>query len=139
MDVGNANFRDQIRRADALEKRGLRFLGMGISGGAEGARKGPAFFPGGTRSVWEDIKAIVEVAAAKASDGRPCVTMCGIGGAGSCVKMYHNAGEYAVLQIWSEAFSALKGMGLSQAEIQEVLAEWKGRNDLDSYMLDITC
>jgi len=138
VDTGNAHFKDQSRRAMQLESQGLRFLGMGISGGAEGARKGAAFFPGGTRSVWEDIKPIVEAAAAKASDGRPCVTMCGIGGAGSCVKMYHNAGEYAVLQIWAEAYSTLRGLGLGANAIQQVLKEWKQRGPLDSYMLDVT-
>jgi len=138
VDTGNAHFKDQSRRAEMVEERGMRFLGMGISGGAEGARKGPAFFPGGTLSIWEDIKHIVEAASARASDGRPCVTMCGRGGAGSCVKMYHNAGEYAVLQIWGEAFAALRGIGLNGDEIQATLAEWKARGDLDSYMLDIT-
>jgi len=138
VDTGNAHFKDQSRRAEMVEARKMRFLGMGISGGAEGARKGPAFFPGGTLSIWEDIRPIVEAAAAKASDGRPCVTMCGRGGAGSCVKMYHNAGEYAVLQIWAEAYAALRGVGLTGGEVQKVLGEWKARKDLDSYMLDIT-
>ncbi|CAE8634651.1 unnamed protein product [Polarella glacialis] len=138
VDTGNAHFKDQSRRAEMVEAKGMRFLGMGISGGAEGARKGPAFFPGGTLSIWEDIKPIVEAAAAKAADGRPCVTMCGRGGAGSCVKMYHNAGEYAVLQLWAEVFATLKCFGLTGAEIQDVLAEWKARGELDSYMLDIT-
>mmetsp|Transcript_96842 Transcript_96842/g.172330 ORF Transcript_96842/g.172330 Transcript_96842/m.172330 type:complete len:656 (-) Transcript_96842:88-2055(-) len=144
IDVGNANFRDQIRRADDLEKRGLRFLGMGVSGGAEGARKGPAFFPGGTLSVWEDVKHIVEAAAAKASDGRPCATMNGKGGAGSCVKMFHNAGEYAVLQIWGEIHEVMKAYGLSGDQQAKILTSWKtkvgGRYAglLDSYMLDIT-
>lgn len=138
VDTGNAHFKDQSRRAEMVEAKGMRFLGMGISGGAEGARKGPAFFPGGTLSVWEDIRHIVEAAAAKATDGRPCVTMCGRGGAGSCVKMYHNAGEYAVLQIWAEAYAALRAVGLSGERTAEVLAEWKRRGPLDSYMLDIT-
>ncbi|CAK0855655.1 unnamed protein product [Prorocentrum cordatum] len=129
---------DQSRRASEVEAQGKRFLGMGVSGGAEGARKGPAFFPGGTLSVWEDIRTIIEAAAAKASDGRPCVTMCGSGGAGSCVKMYHNAGEYAVLQIWAEAYAALRGLGLGSEAAKEVFASWKARGPLDSYMLDIT-
>jgi len=138
VDTGNSHFKDQSKRAEIVEASGKRFLGMGISGGAEGARKGPAFFPGGTLSIWEDIKPIVEAAAAKASDGRPCVTMCGRGGAGSCVKMYHNAGEYAVLQIWAEAAAALRGLGLNGEEIQKVLASWRSRGALSSYMLDIT-
>lgn len=138
VDTGNANFKDQGRRADELEAAGLRFLGMGISGGEEGARKGPAFFPGGTLSVWEEIRPIIEAAAAKAEDGRPCVTMNGKGGAGSCVKMYHNAGEYAILQIWGEVFDVLRAYGLSNAEVAAVLTEWKARGFLNSYMLDIT-
>jgi len=138
VDTGNAHFKEQTKRAELVESRGMRFLGMGVSGGAEGARKGPAFFPGGTRSVWEDIAPIVEAAAAKASDGRPCVTMCGVKGAGSCVKMYHNAGEYAVLQIWGEAVAALRSWGLSGESVRQVLALWKGKGALDSYMLDIT-
>merc|ERR1711865_327246 len=109
-----------------------------MGGGAEGARKGPAFFPGGTLSIWSEIQPIVEAASAKASDGRPCVTMCGRGGAGSCVKMYHNAGEYAVLQIWGEAVVAMRNAGMGNAEIKAKLASWKARGDLDSYMLDIT-
>mmetsp|Transcript_118888 Transcript_118888/g.296584 ORF Transcript_118888/g.296584 Transcript_118888/m.296584 type:complete len:506 (-) Transcript_118888:362-1879(-) len=138
VDTGNAHFKDQSRRAEEVEAKGMRFLGMGISGGAEGARKGPAFFPGGTLSVWKDIQQIVEAASAKASDGRPCVTMNGRGGAGSCVKMYHNAGEYAVLQIWAEAFATLRGFGYDGEGIRKVLTSWKERGALDSYMLDIT-
>lgn len=138
VDTGNAHFKDQSNRTDMVEAHGMRFLGMGISGGAEGARKGPAFFPGGSVGVWEDIRPIVEAAAAKAPDGRPCVTMCGQGGAGSCVKMYHNAGEYAVLQVWAEAYSIMRGWGLSGDKIQQTLTSWKARGPLDSYMLDIT-
>jgi len=138
VDTGNAHFKDQSGRAEMLEAKGLRFLGMGISGGAEGARKGPAFFPGGTMSIWAEIQPIVEAASAKASDGRPCVTMCGKGGAGSCVKMYHNAGEYAVLQLWGEAYVAMRNQGMSGEQIKEKLLSWKARGDLDSYMLDIT-
>lgn len=138
VDTGNAHFKDQSKRAELVEGKGMRFLGMGISGGAEGARKGPAFFPGGTLSIWEDIKPIVEAASAKASDGRPCVTMCGRGGAGSCVKMYHNAGEYAVLQIWAEVYATLRGFGHDGSQIQGILSAWKVKKDLDSYMLDIT-
>lgn len=138
VDTGNAHFRDQSKRAAELEAKGLRFLGMGVSGGAEGARKGPAFFPGGTLTVWQDIQPIVEAVAAKAKDGRPCVTMCGSGGAGSCVKMYHNAGEYAVLQLWAEAYSCMRSLGLKAEAIQKVLKDWKAKGDLESYMLDIT-
>merc|ERR1719424_1757059 len=138
VDTGNAHFRDQDKRAANLEAKGLRFLGMGISGGEEGARKGPAFFPGGTLCVWNDIKDVVEAAAAKAIDGRPCVTMNGSGGAGSCVKMYHNAGEYAILQIWAEVYAAMKGAGLSNMECHAALSEWKKEGTLASYMLDIT-
>jgi 6-phosphogluconate dehydrogenase len=138
VDTGNAHFKDQGRRAAELEALGLRFLGMGISGGEEGARKGPAFFPGGTLSVWEEIRPIIEAAAAKATDGRPCVTMNGKGGAGSCVKMFHNAGEYAILQIWGEVFDILREGGLTNDEIVAVLQSWKARKLLDSYMLDIS-
>lgn len=144
VDTGNAHFKDQDRRALELEAKGLRFLGMGISGGEEGARKGPAFFPGGTLSVWEDIKGVVEAASAKAVDGRPCVTMNGKGGAGSCVKMYHNAGEYAILQIWAEAVAILKAWGVPRERSAEILESWKTKaggahpNFLSSYMLDIT-
>lgn len=138
VDTGNAHFKDQTDRANMLEAKGLRFLGMGVSGGAEGARKGPAFFPGGTLSIWDEVKPIVEAASAKAVDGRPCVTMCGKGGAGSCVKMYHNAGEYAILQLWGEVYAAMRGAGMTGDEIKAKLSSWKARGDLDSYMLDIT-
>merc|ERR550532_1885554 len=115
VDTGNAHFRDQDRRAADLEAKGLGFLGMGISGGEEGARKGPAFFPGGTPSVWNDIKDVIEAASAKAEDGRPCAVMNGKGGAGSCVKMYHNAGEYAILQLWGEVYAIMKKWGVPAA------------------------
>lgn len=138
IDTGNANFKDQGKRAEHLQSVGLRFLGMGISGGEEGARKGPAFFPGGTPSVWEEVKPIVEAAAAKAHDGRPCVTFNGVGGAGSCVKMYHNAGEYAILQIWGEVFDSLLALGLNNDEVARVLEAWKAKGFLASYMLDIS-
>lgn len=138
IDTGNANFKDQDKRAAELEAAGLRFMGMGISGGEEGARKGPAFFPGGTPSTWEEVRPIVEAAAAKAEDGRPCVTFNGRGGAGSCVKMYHNAGEYAILEIWGEVFDALLAMGLNNDEIADVLEAWKAKGFLKSYMLDIS-
>jgi len=144
VDTGNAHFKDQTRRAEELEAKGLRFLGMGISGGEEGARKGPAFFPGGTLSVWNDIKDVIEAASAKASDGRPCAVMNGKGGAGSCVKMYHNAGEYAILQIWGEVVAVLRAWGLSNTRQAEILTAWKTKtggkhaNFLSSYMLDIT-
>ncbi|KAG5467463.1 hypothetical protein CUR178_01106 [Leishmania enriettii] len=138
IDTGNANFKDQDKRAAHLESQGLRFLGMGISGGEEGARKGPAFFPGGTPSVWEEVRPIVEAASAKAEDGRPCVTFNGKGGAGSCVKMYHNAGEYAILQIWGEAFNALQALGFNNDEIADVFESWKAKGFLKSYMLDIS-
>merc|ERR1719166_185455 len=141
VDTGNAHFRDQTRRAEDLEAKGLRFLGMGISGGEEGARKGPAFFPGGTLSVWNDIKDVIEAAAAKAEDGRPCAVMNGKGGAGSCVKMYHNAGEYAILQIWGEVCAIMKEWRIPAAVQAETLTSWKTRtgdkhqNFLQSYML----
>jgi 6-phosphogluconate dehydrogenase len=144
VDTGNAHFRDQGRRAEELEAKGLRFLGMGISGGEEGARKGPAFFPGGTLSVWEDIKDVIEAASAKAIDGRPCAVMNGKGGAGSCVKMYHNAGEYAILQIWGEVCAVLTAWGVPPEKRVSVLESWKTKtggkhpNLLSSYMLDIT-
>jgi 6-phosphogluconate dehydrogenase len=144
VDTGNAHFKDQTRRAEELEAKGLRFLGMGISGGEEGARKGPAFFPGGTLSVWNDIKDVIEAASAKAKDGRPCAVMNGKGGAGSCVKMYHNAGEYAVLQIWAEVYAIMREWKMDGAKMSNLLTSWKTKAGgahaglLDSYMLDIT-
>jgi 6-phosphogluconate dehydrogenase len=144
VDTGNALFRDQTRRAEELEAKGLRFLGMGISGGEEGAQKGPAFLPGGTLSVWNDIKYVIEPVSAKAMDGRPCATMNGKGGAGSCVKMYHNAGEYAILRIWSEVSAVMKSWGISGERQAKILTSWKSKNVpnhpnfLNSYMLDIT-
>jgi len=144
VDTGNAHFRDQTRRAEELEAKGLRFLGMGISGGEEGARKGPAFFPGGTLSVWRDVKDVIEAAAAKAADGRPCAVMNGAGGAGSCVKMFHNAGEYAILQIWGEAYAIMRAWRLPGERQASILNTWKTKkgggheNLLSSYMLDIT-
>lgn len=95
-------------------------------------------------SVWADIKDVIEAASAKAVDGRPCATMNGKGGAGSCVKMYHNAGEYAILQIWGEAVAIMKAWGVPRERSAEILNSWKTKtggkheNFLNSYMLDIT-
>lgn len=136
IDGGNSLWTDSERRATALEAKGFRFLGSGVSGGEEGALKGPSIMPGGVRSSWEVIQPIFEAISAKV-DGEPCVTYIGPGGAGHYVKMVHNGIEYGDMQLICEAYSIFKAAGFSNQELAEVFAEWN-TGDLESYLIQIT-
>ena len=136
IDGGNSLYSDTERRDAWLSPLGLRFVGAGVSGGEEGARKGPAIMPGGPASTWAVLRPIFEAIAAKV-DGVPCVVHIGPGGAGHYVKMIHNGIEYGDMQLICEAYSLLKAAGLSSDEMAAVFAGWN-QGDLQSYLIEIT-
>jgi 6-phosphogluconate dehydrogenase len=137
VDGGNALFTDTIRREEAVRATGIHFVGMGVSGGEEGALKGPSIMPGGTAESYETLGPILSSIAAVA-EGEPCVTHVGTGGAGHFVKMIHNGIEYADMQLIAEAYDLIRqGTGKSPAEIAEIFAQWNA-GDLDSYLIEIT-
>lgn len=138
IDGGNSFFRDTMRRAESLREKGIRFVGMGISGGEDGARRGPSMMPGATGDLWTELRPILEAIAARDFDGSPCVASIGEGGAGHFVKMVHNGIEYADMQLIAEAYSVMKGgLGLSNDEIADVFEKWNGGR-LESYLIEIT-
>jgi 6-phosphogluconate dehydrogenase len=136
IDGGNSLYTDTERRDAWLTPLGLRFVGAGVSGGEEGARKGPAIMPGGPASTWTLLRPIFEAIAAKV-DGQPCVIHIGPGGAGHYVKMIHNGIEYGDMQLICEAYSLLKAAGLTDDEMAEVFSRWNA-GDLQSYLIQIT-
>ena len=136
IDGGNSLFTDTERRDAYLSAKGLRFIGAGVSGGEEGARKGPSIMPGGPASTWGVMRPIFEAIAAKV-DGQPCVIHIGPGGAGHYVKMIHNGIEYGDMQLICEAYSLLKAAGLSTDEMAAVFAKWN-EGELQSYLIEIT-
>jgi 6-phosphogluconate dehydrogenase len=137
VDGGNANFHDTIRREHDLRERGLNFVGTGISGGEEGALKGPSIMPGGSKEAWETLGPILKSIAAVA-EGEPCVTHIGTDGAGHFVKMVHNGIEYADMQLIAESYDLLRRAGgLSVEELVGVFDEWN-KGDLESYLIEIT-
>ena len=137
LDGGNSNFRDTQRRAEAIEARGLRFLGTGISGGEEGALKGPSIMPGGRPDAYAAVEDLLTSIAAKV-DGTPCCVHVGPDGAGHYVKMVHNGIEYADIQLIAEAYDLLRhGAGLETPEIAEVFGSWN-EGDLESFLIEIT-
>ena len=137
IDGGNSHFTDTNRRVDYLESKGLHFFGMGISGGEEGARKGPSMMPGGDKEAYNVMKPILESIAAHV-DGAPCVTYIGPGAAGHFVKMVHNGIEYGLMQLISETYEILKnGLQLDNEAIGKVFTQWnEGR--LQSFLMEIT-
>lgn len=137
IDGGNSHFTDTNRRVDELEAKGFHFFGMGISGGEEGARRGPSMMPGGDKDAYNVMKPILESIAAKV-DGAPCVTYIGPGAAGHFVKMVHNGIEYGLMQLIAETYEILKnGLKLDNEAIGQIFAKWNdGR--LQSFLLDIT-
>jgi 6-phosphogluconate dehydrogenase len=136
IDGGNSLYTDTERRDKWLGDLGFRFIGAGVSGGEEGARKGPAIMPGGPASTWEVMKPIFESIAAKV-DGEPCVTHIGPGGAGHYVKMIHNGIEYGDMQLICEAYNIFKAAGFDAEELAEVFSDWY-EGDLESYLIQIT-
>ena len=138
MDGGNSLFTDTERRSQALAAEGLYYLGMGVSGGEEGALWGPSIMPGGNREAWEAVKPILTAIAAKAEDGEPCVDYIGPRGAGHYVKMVHNGIEYADMQLIAEAYDLLsRGLNIPADRLGDYFFEWN-EGFLSSYLMEIT-
>ena len=138
IDGGNSHFPDSNRRTQQLKEKGILFIGTGVSGGEEGARKGPSIMPGGDPEAWPYVKDIFQSIAARVEDGTPCCDWVGEEGAGHYVKMVHNGIEYGDMQLICEAYQLLKeGLGLSADELHEVFAEWN-KGELDSFLIEIT-
>mgnify|MGYP000138548104 CR=1 FL=1 len=138
IDGGNSHYPDTVRRTKSLAARGLLFIGTGVSGGEEGALKGPAIMPGGNPAAWPHVKPIFQAIAARAPDGTPCCEWMGPDGAGHFVKMVHNGIEYGDMQLICEAYHLMsQGFGMSAAEMHEVFARWN-QGALDSYLIEIT-
>jgi 6-phosphogluconate dehydrogenase len=137
IDGGNSHYTDTNRRVDELKSKGLHFFGMGISGGEEGARKGPSMMPGGDAQAYEVMRPIFEKVAAKV-DGTPCVTYIGSGSAGHFVKMVHNGIEYGIMQLIAETYEMMKrGLNLSDEKIHETFVAWS-KGKLRSFLIEIT-
>ena len=138
IDGGNTFFKDTMRRNEELANSGINFIGTGVSGGEEGALKGPSIMPGGQKEAYELVAPILEKISAKAEDGEPCVTYIGADGAGHYVKMVHNGIEYGDMQLIAEAYALLKGgLALSNEELAQTFTEWN-EGELSSYLIDIT-
>ena len=137
IDGGNSHFPDTIRRTKYVESKGLLYIGTGVSGGEEGALKGPSIMPGGSPAAWPFVKPIFQSIAAKVN-GEPCCDWVGEGGAGHFVKMVHNGIEYGDMQLIGEAYHLMKDLlGMSADEMHEVFKEWN-EGELDSYLIEIT-
>lgn len=138
IDGGNSDFQDTERRFQALKKKNIRYMGSGVSGGEEGALKGPSIMPGGTKESWDIIKPIFTKIAAVADDGEVCCKLLGEGGAGHFVKMVHNGIEYGDMQLISESYHLMKTLlNMSNQEIADVFEKWN-KGPLSSYLIDIT-
>ncbi|HKK52480.1 MAG TPA: NADP-dependent phosphogluconate dehydrogenase, partial [Myxococcota bacterium] len=137
VDAGNSLFTDTDRRSERASHADWRFVGMGVSGGSEGALLGPSIMPGGEEAAWEELRPLLESIAAQ-SDSGACVTHCGRGSAGHFVKMVHNGIEYGDMQLIAESAMLLRrGLGLSPSAVADVFAEWN-EGDLESYLIEIT-
>uniref|UniRef100_B8HQG2 6-phosphogluconate dehydrogenase, decarboxylating n=1 Tax=Cyanothece sp. (strain PCC 7425 / ATCC 29141) TaxID=395961 RepID=B8HQG2_CYAP4 len=138
IDGGNSLYADTSRRVREMEAAGLRFVGMGVSGGEEGALNGPSLMPGGTREAYEALEPILTKIAAQVDDG-PCVTYIGPGGAGHYVKTVHNGIEYGDMQLIAEAYDLLKNaLGLNHLQLHEIFSEWNTTPELNSFLIEIT-
>ena len=138
IDSGNSHFPDTMRRCKYVESKGLLFIGTGVSGGEEGALKGPSMMPGGSPEAWPLVKPIFQAICAKVEDGSPCCDWVGENGAGHFVKMVHNGIEYGDMQLICEAYQLMKDLlGMSADEMAEVFAQWN-KTELDSYLIQIT-
>lgn len=138
IDGGNSHFPDTIRRTEYVESKGLLYIGTGVSGGEEGALKGPSMMPGGSPQAWPLVKPIFQGICAKVEDGSPCCEWVGQGGAGHFVKMVHNGIEYGDMQLICEVYQIMKDLlGMTPAEMHDVFAEWN-KGELDSYLIEIT-
>ncbi|MBW4579339.1 MAG: NADP-dependent phosphogluconate dehydrogenase [Tildeniella nuda ZEHNDER 1965/U140] len=138
IDGGNSLFTDTERRAKDLESAKFTFIGMGVSGGEEGALNGPSMMPGGTKQAYQYLEPILTKIAAQVDDG-PCVTYIGPGGAGHYVKMVHNGIEYGDMQLIAEAYDLLRSvLGLDAAKLHEIFTDWNNTPELNSYLIEIT-
>lgn len=138
IDGGNSHFPDTARRTKYVEEKGLLYIGTGVSGGEEGALRGPSLMPGGSPEAWPHIKPIFQAIAAKVDDGSPCCDWVGEGGAGHFVKMVHNGIEYGDMQLICEAYHLMKDvLGMTADEMHEVFKEWN-EGELNSYLIEIT-
>ncbi len=137
IDAGNSYFKDTIRRSEEVQGQGLLYIGTGVSGGEEGALKGPAIMPGGDRKTYKLVEPILTKISAQV-EGEPCCTHIGENGAGHYVKMIHNGIEYGDMQLIAEAYYLMENaLGMSVEEMGEVFSEWNS-GDLDSYLIEIT-
>jgi 6-phosphogluconate dehydrogenase len=137
IDGGNSHFPDSERRFTTLKEKGIRFIGSGVSGGEEGARRGPSIMPGGDKEAWPHVKDIFQGIAAKV-DGEPCCDWVGSGGSGHYVKMVHNGIEYGDMQLIAESYHLMReSLGLGAEELRAVFDQWN-RGVLDSYLIEIT-
>lgn len=136
IDGGNSEYQDTTRRSADLKKKGILFVGSGVSGGEEGARYGPSLMPGGNPEAWPLIKDIFQGICAQAN-GEPCCDWVGEEGAGHFVKMVHNGIEYGDMQLICEAYHLMESMGLTQKEMAQAFDEWN-KGELDSFLTEIT-
>ena len=137
IDGGNSHFTDTLRRIAYLQDKGIHFMGIGVSGGEQGARTGPSIMPGGDMAAWKEMKPLLEAVSAKVND-EPCVAYMGKGAAGHYVKMVHNGIEYAIMQLISEVYDLLKHhAGLSNDELHTVFKTWN-EGELQSFLIEIT-
>ena len=138
IDGGNSHYPDTIRRTAYVESKGKLYIGTGVSGGEEGALRGPSIMPGGSPAAWEHIRPIFQKIAAKAPDGLPCCEWVGENGAGHFVKMVHNGIEYGDMQLICEAYQMMKqGLGMTNQQMHQVFAQWN-EGELNSYLIEIT-
>jgi 6-phosphogluconate dehydrogenase len=137
IDGGNSHYTDTLRRITYLQDKKIHFMGMGVSGGEDGARKGPSIMPGGDVEAWQYLKPILEAISAKVNN-EPCVAYMGKAAAGHYVKMVHNGIEYAIMQLISEVYGVLKNViGLNNDELHEVFKKWN-EGEMKSFLLEIT-
>jgi 6-phosphogluconate dehydrogenase len=138
IDGGNSNFQDTARRVKSLAEQGIKYLGVGVSGGEEGARFGPSIMPGGDLRAWPELKPIFQAIAAKTDSGEPCCEWVGEGGSGHFVKMVHNGIEYGDMQLIAEAYHFMKDvLGLDHDAMHQVFLAWN-KSELDSYLVEIS-
>ncbi|MCJ7777969.1 MAG: decarboxylating NADP(+)-dependent phosphogluconate dehydrogenase, partial [Sedimentisphaerales bacterium] len=138
IDGGNSHFPDTIRRTAYVESKGKLYIGTGVSGGEEGALRGPSIMPGGSPPAWEHVKPIFQKIAAKTDDGFPCCEWVGENGAGHFVKMVHNGIEYGDMQMICETYHIMKqGLRMTNKQMHDCLADWY-KGELNSYLIEIT-
>jgi len=138
IDGGNSHYPDTIRRTKSLEEQGFLFVGAGVSGGEEGALKGPSIMPGGSSSAWPEVKDIFQTISAKVENDEPCCDWIGEDGSGHFVKMVHNGIEYGDMQLICEAYQIMKDLlGMSADEMHDIFKQWN-EGELSSYLIEIT-